>query len=282
MGMTLASMLAPLRERLSRNPIPRGVLHARVTHVRFSPRRYVLSHRPWYLRLPLSELDHLDRPLLRRNRFGLFSLYDRDYGDKSKDLRDWIRHALAAVGASLPEGGDVVLVTLPRVFGFGFNPVSFWLCHDAARSLVAVLAEVSNIFGERHCYLCRKADGSAIGPEDEVEARKVFHVSPFMPLEGLYKFRFIERFDRLAIRVDLHREGRRVLSATIAGRLAPLSSARLLSCFLRNPFPAFQVVALIHFHAARLFLKGFRLFAKPPPPAALVTAGPQSMSHDHP
>ncbi len=280
MGMTPASLLTPLRERLSRNPIPGGVLDARVTHVRFSPRRYVLSHRVWYLRLPLRELDHLDRPFLRRNRFGLFSLHDRDYGDKSEDLHDWIRHAFAAVGASVPANSNVALLTLPRVIGFGFNPVSFWLCHNAAGALIAVLAEVSNTFGERHCYLCRKEDGSAIGREDEIEARKVFYVSPFMPIDGIYKFRFIEGRDRLVIRVDLHRESRRVLSATIAGTLAPLSSAALLSRFLRCPFPTFQVVALIHFHAARLFLKGFRHFAKPPPLAALVTAGTQSIDRN--
>lgn len=273
MALTRTSLLNSWREALDRDPLERGVLDARVTHVRYSPRPYVLSHKLWYLRVPLADLDRLERRFMRRNRFGLFSLYDRDYGDSRKEPAAWIADAFKSTGARLPGDAEIVLVTLPRVTGFGFNPVSFWLCHDVDGALIAVLAEVNNTFGERHCYLCRKADGTPIGPGDEIEAEKVFHVSPFLPVDGTYKFRFIETSDRLAVSIDLYRDQRHVLSATIAGRLAALTSRALLARFLRRPFPAMQVVLLIHYHAARLYMRGLKPFAKPPPPDIFVTTG---------
>jgi DUF1365 family protein len=246
-------------------------MHARITHVRFAPKAYALRHKLWYLRIDLRELPRLSRFMLGYNRARIFSLRDRDYGKGEDRLEDWIRHAFADVGAVYP-GGHVVLVTLPRIFGIGFNPVSFWLCHDTAGRLSAVLAEVNNTFGERHCYLARNADGAPISAGDAIHAEKVFYVSPFLPANGDYIFHFDERDDRLAIRIEVLREGKRVLSATIAGRFAPLSNAALAGCFLRYPMPAIQVLGFIHYHAARLWMRGLSIVERPAPPAAVVSS----------
>ncbi len=142
----------------------------------------------------------------------------------------------------------------------------------SSRVLTAVLAEVNNTFGERHCYLCRKTDGSAIGPNEEIVAEKVFHVSPFFPTDGEYRFRFIEKPDP---RLHSHRSlSRRHPCAhrTIGGRLSALTSQALLKSFLRHPFPTLQVVLLIHYHAARLYMRGLKIFSKPTPPGRLVTS----------
>ncbi len=252
-------------------PIKQGLMRARITHVRYTPKPYALAHRLTYLHIPLSALTDLPRRFLARNGFGLFALNDKDYGQGRTDLAHWVREALASEGVAVPHG-EVTLVTLPRVLGFGFNPVSFWLCHDAAGALRVVLAEVNNTFGERHCYLCSKPDGSTISPDEEIVARKVFHVSPFMPVEGQYRFRFIEKPGRLSIRIDLHRDGRRTLSATICGELTDLTSNALFKSFLRHPFPTLQVVLLIHYHAARLYMAGHKLFSKPAAPDHLITS----------
>jgi DUF1365 family protein len=260
-------------------PIPRGLLQARITHARYAPKPYTLAHDLTYLHVPVAALPHLKRRFLNRNGWGLFALNDRDYGDSKTGIEVWLRAAFHSIGAELPDG-EVTLVTLPRVLGFGFNPVSFWLCHDRGGALSAVLAEVNNTFGERHCYLCRKPDGTPIGPDEEIAAEKVFHVSPFFPIDGEYRFRFIEKPDRVSIRVDLYREGRRALSATIGGRLTELTSRALFRNFLRHPFPTLQVVLLIHYHAARLYMRGHRIFSKPAAPGDLVTPslGPRPAS----
>ncbi|HEX5666680.1 MAG TPA: DUF1365 domain-containing protein [Hyphomicrobium sp.] len=252
-------------------PIERGLLEARITHARFSPKPYTLAHNLTYLHVPVDALPQLKRRFLARNGWGLFALNDRDYGNGGNDFGDWLRTAFTSVGATLPEG-EITLVTLPRVLGFGFNPVSFWLCHNRSGALEAVLAEVNNTFGERHCYLCRKPDGSPISSDEEIVAEKVFHVSPFFPTDGEYRFRFIEKPDRVSIRIDLYREGARALTATIGGRLSTLTSRTLFKSFLRHPFPTLQVVLLIHYHAARLYMRGHKIFSKPTPPGPLVTS----------
>lgn len=254
-------------------PIPRGLMESRITHTRHAPKPYTLSHKLTYLHVPLTALPRLKRRFLNRNGWGLFALNDRDYGESGANLESWLKDAFDSVGAPLP-GGETTLITLPRVLGFGFNPVSFWLCHDESGSLMAVLAEVNNTFGERHCYLCRKTDGSPIGPDDEMAAEKVFHVSPFFPTDGEYRFRFIEKPERVSIRIELYRNGARALTATITGRFFELTSSALLRSFLRHPFPTMQVVMLIHYHAARLYMRGIKVFSKPDAPYRLVTASP--------
>lgn len=271
MGLSLAAVLSPLRARLDRDAIAGGLLDARVTHVRHAPRTYALSHRLSYLSVPLAELGRLDRRFMRHNRPGLFSLRDRDYGEIGEALDAWIRRALCEAGAPVPDGGTILLLSMPRVAGFAFNPVSFWMCQDAQGRLISVLAEVNNTFGERHCYLCRKPGGGPIAKGEEIEAEKVFHVSPFLPVDGVYRFRFHISDASLSVHIALFREGQRVLTATIAGKRAPLTSWAMLGRFLRHPFPTLQVVGLIHYHAARLYLRGLKVFSKPAAPARFIT-----------
>ena len=92
--------------------------------------------------------------------------------------------------AQVRANGEIVLYCFPRMLGYVFNPVSFFVCHDAAGTVRAVLAEVNNTFGESHCYLLAHADGRALVSGETMTAPKVFHVSPFFPVAGHYEFRF--------------------------------------------------------------------------------------------
>lgn len=255
---------------LEPHSIPQGILDARVTHVRHQPKRYALSHTMWYLHVALDDLERLPSRLLGYNRGSLYSINDRDYGDGRKPLVRWIEDAFGSAGAKAPVG-QITLLTMPRIAGFSFNPVSFWLCHDGSGALCAVLAEVNNTFGERHCYLCRKDDGSPIAAHDCLTARKVFHVSPFLAVDGDYIFRFQEAADRIGVFINLVRGGERILFVAITGRLSPLTSRALLVRFMRAPLPAPLVLLLIHYHAVRLYLLGIKLFPKPAPPLPFIT-----------
>jgi len=272
MGLTAA--LASLGKRIGRlggsEAIERGILHARVTHIRHVGRRYVLSHRLSYLHIGLDDLGRLPRPWFGYNHRALAVVRDRDYGQGKMPLARWIAEALRAGNAVHP-GGRIVLLTLPRVAGLAFNPVSFWLCHDPEGNLRAVLAEVNSTFGERHCYLCRKPEGGIIGPGDKLAARKVLYVSPFLSVEGEYVFRFREADDRLGIFISLVRGGRPVMFASIVGRLAPLTARSALAQLARQPLPALRVLLLIHLHAARLYLSGLRLMPRPRASRPLVS-----------
>jgi DUF1365 family protein len=133
-----------------------------------------------------------------------------------------------------------------------------------------VIAEVSNTFGDRHSYLCHRDDLAPITREDLLVAQKIFHVSPFQPVEGGYQFRFDIRADRIGIWID-YTAGQGGLVATLTGPRRPLTSAAILWAALRRPFGARRVLALIHWQALKLWWKGAGYRPHPKPPADEVT-----------
>jgi uncharacterized protein len=248
-------------------------LEASIFHERVRPKRHRFGHRALYCVLPADLLENRRRiGLLGLNCGGLFSIRAADYGrgggapvaELRRLLEDW-RLAEA--------DGEVQLLTLPRVLGYGFNPVSFWLCRDREGRLRAVLAEVNNTFGERHSYFCFHDDHRAILPGDTLKARKAFHVSPFISVKGRYVFRFSADDNRVAVTIDLEDDEGLLLRTAIAGRPVALTNRSLLTLIARNPFYPFKVIGLIHYQALRLFLKGVRHFDKPAPPDFSVSRG---------
>jgi DUF1365 family protein len=208
--------------------------------------------------------------LFSRNRGNLLSLHDSDHGGAPRAGRGvaWVREVLAVHG--LPGAEHILLMAQPRVLGHVFNPVSFWLCHDAANRLRVVIAEVSNTFGDRHSYLCHRQDLQPLTREDTVQARKIFHVSPFQPIEGGYVFRFDITRDRVGIWID-YSAGNGGLIATLTGERRPLTNAGILRACLRRPFGSRRVLALIHWQAIKLWWKGAPFRSRPLPPAEDVT-----------
>ncbi|MFW2589714.1 DUF1365 domain-containing protein [Sagittula sp. SSi028] len=224
------------------------------------------------------EQDLQRQGLMARNAAGVMSLHDSDHGGPPKQGRGaiWAREVFEAHDIAFE--GPLKLLTQPRLFGHVFNPVSFWLAYGAGGGLRAVIAEVSNTFGDRHSYLCAKPDGSDITPEDRVTAAKIFHVSPFQPIEGGYTFRFDIRSDRVGVWIDLdHAQGGVI--ATLVGGRAPLRRRDVLYSALRRPFGARRVLGLIHWQALKLWWKGAGYRNRPEPPKAEVSGAPTRQRH---
>lgn len=248
-----------------------------VRHARLRPVENRFAYPTAFLLLPMRRLRREPVPALPRNRFGLISFHDADHGDGRADSLGWLDELLAHEGIDGADG-EVWLQCYPRVLGHTFKPVSFWYCHRADGSLAAIVVEVNNTFGERHCYLLRcGADGQPPAFGRELRAAKVFHVSPFCAIEGSYRFRFM-RTDpdarapaRVVARIDHHDADGPLLRTSVSGLLRPLSAARLRSTFLRMPLLTLGVVARIHGQALKLWLKGMPFFRKPAPPGAFVT-----------
>jgi DUF1365 family protein len=217
------------------------------------------------------EADLSTPALFSRNRGNVTSLHDRDHGGAPGQGRGapWARDVLAAHGVTAADG-QLLLLAQPRVLGHVFNPASFWLCHDRAGTLRAVIAEVTNTFGDRHSYLCAHDDQRPIGREDTLTATKIFHVSPFQPVEGGYVFRFDIRPDRVGIWID-YTQGNGGLYATLTGPRAPLRNATILRAMLRRPFGSRRVLGLIHWQALKLWWKGAKYRPRPEPPAQEVS-----------
>ena len=248
-----------------------AALNASIFHARHRPRGNAFRYGAVYLALPTTELGKGHHAsLFSIDQPNLFGLHTKDYGDHETPPDAWIRNILK--DWNLPEAdGEIVLVTMPRALGFVFNPVSFWLCFDRVGGLRAVLSEVNNTFGERHCYMCFHDDHRPIVAQDSLHTRKVFHVSPFIDVKGEYRFRFSYAPDRIAIAIDLFDDEGLLLSTTIGGALRPLTTWQLLRALLINPVLPFKVVTLIHWQALKLWLKKMRYFRKPSPPAVAIS-----------
>ncbi len=238
-----------------------------VHHRRLRPAAHEFETGTYCLLLPMRSLRAQPDPALVRNRFGWLSFHDRDHGDGGPDALAWLEALLAAEGVQGADG-EIWLQTYPRVLGYVFKPVSFWYCHRADGSLAAVVAEVNNTFGERHCYLLA-GPGVAFGRE--LQAAKVFHVSPFCRVQGRYRFRFARTEDRLLARVDHDDDEGPLLETRIGGRLVPLTPAAVRAAFFGMPLMTLGVIARIHWHALRLWIKRVPFFRKPAPPQAFIT-----------
>ncbi|KIN74783.1 DUF1365 domain-containing protein [Sulfitobacter guttiformis] len=203
--------------------------------------------------------------LFARNSRGLISLHDSDHGGPPKEGRgaEWVREVLAQY---LISGVTrIELLAQPRVFGHVFNPVSFWLCRREDGALIAVISEVTNTYGDRHSYLCHHPDQGEITRTDHLHAAKILHVSPFQPVEGDYTFRFDISDTRIGVWIDYGRATGGLI-ATLTGRREPLSNAGILRSLLRRPFGARRVLALIHWQALKLWIKGALFRSRPVPP----------------
>lgn len=253
----------------------------KVQHTRLRPVRHGFAYRVYQLRLPLRSLARqpLDNAVLSHNRFNLLSFHDTDHGDGTRPPLEWIDALLHHEGIHDADG-EIWLQTFPRVLGYVFNPVSFWFCERGDGTLRAIVCEVNNTFGERHCYLLADDDGAPLEWGQELTARKVFHVSPFCKVEGDYRFRFRQDVRtaadgslslRHAARIDHDDEQGPLLLTSIAGTAQTLTSANLLAAFVRMPAMTFGVVARIHWQALRLWFKRVPFFSKPLPPAKEVS-----------
>ncbi|WP_374675536.1 DUF1365 domain-containing protein [Ideonella sp.] len=246
-----------------------------VRHARLRPVQHAFAYPTCFLLLPMRRLREQPVDALHRNRFSAFGFHDADHGEGGPDSLAWFEALLARAGVADADG-EIWLHTLPRMWGHRFKPVSFWYAHRADGSLAAVLAEVNNTFGERHCYLLQ-GDGLAWGRE--MEAAKVFHVSPFCRASGRYRFRFLRtapgdgHAGRTVVRVAHDDAEGPLLLTSVSGRLQPLTGASRRAVLRRMPWHALGVVLRIHWQALRLWWRGVPVFSKPAPPAHAVSRG---------
>lgn len=238
-----------------------------VRHTRLRPARNAFAYPTFFLLLPMRSLRAGAPTALPHNRRGALSFWDADHGDGRADALAWLEQLLQAEGIHDADG-EVWLHCYPRVLGYAFKPVSFWYAHRADGSLRAIVAEVNNTFGERHCYLL---DAPALG--QELAADKQFHVSPFCKVEGRYRFRFM--FDRprtrTVVRIDYDDADGALLQTSVSGRLEPVTAQAMRRALWSHPFMTLAVIARIHWQALRLAVKRVPFFSKPEPPAAFVT-----------
>ena len=244
-----------------------------VRHLRLRPARNVFSYPTYFLMLPMRALHRHGPGTLAHNRRAALSFFDKDHGDGSANALTWLDALLLREGVE-DATGEVWLHTYPRVLGYTFKPVSFWYCHTAGGQLRAIVVEVNNTFGERHCYLL---DAPHYG--QELTASKVFHVSPFCTLEGHYRFRFMTTLaldgsgtpQKTLARIDYDDANGALLETSVGGTLEPLTAASVRRALWRYPAMTLGVMARIHWQAVKLWRKRVPFMSKPRSPESFVT-----------
>ena len=231
------------------------LLVGHVMHRRLRPARNAFVYPVFFVQLPLRNLLAGNCPIFSVDRSNLLSFRQKDHGPRDgSPLLPWIENLLRQRG--LADDGEIILQCFPRVFGYVFNPVSLWFCHNSSGQLIAVLAEVSNTFGGRHSYLLHKPDGAPLRDGEVIKASKEFHVSPFCEVAGAYRFRFYLERNCPVVRIDYDDAEGELLLTSISGRKKAWSTSALLAAFIRMPLLTAGVIFRIHWQALKLWRKG--------------------------
>jgi DUF1365 family protein len=195
------------------------------------------------------------------------SFYDCDHGQGEPDALAWIEDALKKSNIHDVDG-EIWLHTFPRILGYTFNPVSFWFCENSFGELKAIMAEVNNTFGDRHCYLLKPNQKNKIHYGESLIADKIFHVSPFFDVLGHYVFRFMRKETtpghiQHVSRIEYWLDKEQLLSSSIGGKELPLTKVNTLKSIVKFPLFTFGVILKIHWQAIKLWYKGAKFYGRP-------------------
>lgn len=262
-----------------------SLYECRVMHARFLPRQHRFLYRIFLFALDLDEVDSVARrnALFSNGRRNLYSFRDADYlpigeplhvGEPAKAkvvsaprsllrraLKDRVVHYASQHGVDLT-GGKVVLLTLPRVFGYLFNPVSFYFCYDRDGVPAAAIAEVTNTFREVKPYFLKPSPDDTTSGDFRLRIPKHFYVSPYSDVDVAFDFTLRTPGSRLSIQIDDYVGRDRTLTSTLTGQRSALTTSRLAWFTIKYPFITLRVILLIHWHALRLWWKKVPWFAK--------------------
>lgn len=249
----------------------------RVMHARLRPFVHRFVYRVFCIRLRIDQFSQLSRFnswLFGIDKKRMISFQSRDHGPRDgSDLMQWLASTLKAVGVSI-DTGSVWLQCFPRVFGYVFNPVSFWFVHDQQGVLRVLLAEVNNTFGQRHQYVLTAPKLGVIQEGVSLECTKVFHVSPFCDVEGLYRFKVSRLGTQERMAIDYYDDPERIeplLKTAIVVQALSFSTKGLLLSLLAMPMMTFGVMMRIHWQAFKLWRQGAKYHPVPPLPKDEVT-----------
>lgn len=244
-----------------------------VMHSRQTPRPHTFRYRVWWMLIDVDELASVDRSfrLFSHNKFNVFSLYDSDYGRGAGSLRAYVEQRLSEAGL-MHAGARIELLTMPRLCGYAFNPLSIYFCRDHAGRVAAVIYEVHNTFCERHSYVIEAAADSSGTLHQAIQ--KAFYVSPFLDMALTYNFRLRPPGEQVAVTITgLDAASNLVIQTALHGIQMPLTSANLLRRCISHPLLTLKVTGAIHWEALRILCKGIRIRPHTPVDGHTATIG---------
>jgi hypothetical protein len=259
------------------------IFECSVMHERFSPKRHRFVYRMFMFALDLDELPRVHETfhLFSANARNVCSVFENDYlptsaspynpstlsapatdgsdtattGTLKARVLKFLR--MNGIKATL---GRVELITMPRILGYHFNPVSFYFCYDSGGEPLAAIAEVTNTFREMKPFLLRPEVWSK--GAFRLRVPKHFYVSPYSDVDVAFDFVLRPANEKLAIQIDDYSGVERTLATSLAGKAVPFTDRSLGWFLIKYPLLTLQVMALIHWHALILYLKKVPWFRK--------------------
>jgi DUF1365 family protein len=250
---------------------PAAMLYAgRIAHIRHTPFRHRFDYKMYMMAVDVDRIDEVaaHSKLFSHNKIGLMSLADKDHGFRDgRSLRAYAESALGNQGLSA-YADKIVFVTMPRLLGYAFNPISFYFCSDAAGNLGAVLHQVKNTFGDQVGYLM-PVNGPGIIRQS---APKKMHVSPFFDMNGGYRFALTPPGEKLTVSIQYGDKAQKRMTATMVLEARPFTDASVLRLLAQMPLAPMKVMMAIHFQALKLFLRGAKFHKIPAQPHETIVA----------
>lgn len=238
-----------------------------IRHRRFVPVENAFRYSICLLYLDLDELPHVfdGHRLWSYERNNLACWKRRHYiGPRNLPIREAVAYRVKdALGIDIK--GPVRMLAHLQYAGYCYNPAAFYYCYNEDGTRVeTIIVEITNTpWGERHAYVLGENLNEAAGPRKRYRFSKDFHVSPFMPMDIQYDWRFTEPGDRLTIHMINRRQAAKVFDATLALERRPLTAGNLNRVLLTHPLMTFKVVAMIHWQALRLWRKRCPFYEHP-------------------
>ena len=234
-----------------------GILIGDIFHKRLIPVKHMLRYKVFALMIDCEKINHLSKELkyFSYNKFNLFSIYDKDHGNKTS-ISNFL-YDIKNKAKTTNEIKRFTMVCYPRILGYAFNPLTLYLGYNNENKIELVIYEVNNTFNERIVYVIPTHGGG----NDTIyqNCKKKLYVSPFNPDTGEYFFH-VRKTDRaLNIGIALKEKTTPILKAYFKNNIIGLNDSNLLITLKQNISMIFKVILAIHYEAFRLWMKGLKI-----------------------
>ena len=236
-----------------------------VMHKRFQPFVNQFTYKVFSLLLDYNEIKILSKKSLffSYNKFNLFSFYDLDHGYRNKyNIKKFVFKELKKNNI-LYKKLNIKILCFPRILGYVFNPLSIIYCYDKDK-LISIFYEVKNTYNEQHTYIF--INKKNIKKNLYIHrCNKKFFVSPFLKIDGYYKFYVRNPKNSLSVIIkQFLPNNSKILIATQNGKRAEFNSFNILRLFIFYPLLTFKIIYSIHWQAIKIWLKGGRYYSRKP------------------
>ena len=249
-----------------------AIYSGKIRHERYVDAKHLFEYRMFCVWLKVSEVDqpNFKWPGIGRTAFGFATLRASDYMAQRAELTLQKRlQGEIKDKTGVYWDGEAYLLAQPRYLGFIMNPLSLFYCYNAAGELSFVVGEITNTpWGERYCYVF--AMSSKDGEKSQTfELPKEFHVSPFLPMNMQYTWRFSKPGPNLAVGIWNRRDGRLDFEAHMSLKRLPLSRKNMWGEMLKMPLMTWKIWLGIYINAGILYaIKRVTFYSHPKQPSS--------------